>query len=751
MALTEVVRNEASDVYIAALRGMIGAINNILLERDRWGFRTLQECFGIDGDSAIYVPDHTKDQRRQSIERRCKDILEGPDCYDYFLRNVGYDFTILHEPYKTELKAYFAWRLSRLESRSYDWHTRSVRLIQFIADIYASSMGLDNALPRYLIEFGHPIESGNGNASTALRAIMEEWLKEHKLSTSSRTQLFRTRTSSSDATVIKKTYGSPLSMPANNLLFTLVILREKCLPLEKRNLILLEDVYPQDEVPEVNRKEPYIHFYGFRLPWLRNAARRFVLSKIEHKELSSSTIPSYIARLMFMETCLLEKYPTPQIDHITQTFVDEDFLNWGNGRKLSGKNWYADCTNMLRYASSYMNNCGWPQLSFDKRNLRRVDGDWPGGRAYQQKVENGMVPEEVVEQIFLKFGTLPIVCKRLLIIVRYTGMRCSDLHTLSFQCLKSDPDDPQFMLLTFYQSKVKRWNTKPLHIDDAAHALVIKAIVEQREDIIRDWGRETKYLFPNKSGDREVSLSRNYTREIIARWIIANDIRDKGGKIYEFGWHDFRHFYGTELALAGHDIVLIQMELGHVSADMTMVYINQRLKLKKKAVLEKGGGKFITIKGEVDDKIAELAVRKDAALSVDVPGGLCSLPGQIGEWCEHNRACFTCIYFRGDIEQLPFFEGERRSMTATLDRLISEVAEHEQNGRLRMAEIGRKRIIRIQEQLANVVNITTTIKSEGIYSGGSRKYERAACGSGGAECQKAASGRGNHQRNASKR
>jgi integrase len=96
---------------------------------------------------------------------------------------------------------------------------------------------------------------------------------------------------------------------------------------------------------------------------------------------------------------------------------------------------------------------------------------------------------------------------------------------------------------------------------------------------------------------------------------------------YNFGWHAFRHFYGTELALAGYDIHLIQMELGHASADMSMVYVNQRLRLRKKALLENGSGQFITIRGEVDNKIAELAMRKDAALTVDVPGGLCSLPG----------------------------------------------------------------------------------------------------------------------------
>ncbi|MFC1457069.1 tyrosine-type recombinase/integrase [Microvirga arabica] len=206
----------------------------------------------------------------------------------------------------------------------------------------------------------------------------------------------------------------------------------------------------------------------------------------------------------------------------------------------------------------------------------------------------------------------------------------------------------------------------------------------------------TRYLFPSVLGEEETVLDSSRTREIIGVWCNRNEIRDKTGKLYHFGWHAFRHFYGTELALAGYDIHLIQMELGHASADMSIVYVNQRLRLRKKALLEKGGGQFVTIRGEVDDKITELAMRKDATLTVDVPGGLCSLPGQIGEWCEHNGACFTCRYFRADMDQLPFFERKRRSMASTLRRLQAEVAAFEEKGQVRIAEIGRIRIGRTE-------------------------------------------------------
>ena len=661
----------------------------------------------------------------QSIQAEGRRIAEQGE--DRFLTGTGYDFSSVPEPYKTELKAFFAWRLTRPLTRSKEWHWRSVRLIEFCTDLASS---IDRPGP-CLIDYGHPIETGEGNGSTSLRGIFEAWLADNGWSTIPMAPPSITRHADGSRAVVAKEYRGPASMPANDVTFTLVVLREKLKPLEQRDLILLRDLYPTDDIADAPRRAPYVHFYQFRLGWLRDAARRFVLSKIEHRELSPRSLAGYIPRLALLEACLRETHADPRIGHVTQAFISETFLNWGNARQLVGKNWYADVCNMVQYASSYLTDKGWGDIKIDKRNLRRVEGMWPGGRGYQLKVAERIIPEDVVERMFQRLDSLDTGSKRLLILGRYTGMRSLDLHSLDFDCLKDDPDDPRFMILTFYQSKVKRWNTKPLLKEDAAHALVIKTIQDQQEDVCREWGRKTKYLFPMRWGDGETHLTANYSRDVINRWIITQGIHDKNGRPWEFGWHGLRHFYGTELALQGHDIALIQMELGHASADMTMVYINRRLQLKKKALLEKGGGKFIDIKGQVDERMADLAVRKDAALVVDVPGGLCALPGQLGEWCEHNRACMTCIHFRADVDQLAFFDQERGAITKTIARLKQEIADFRREGRSRMAEIGEKRLAHNEALLVNLSTIITTIKAEGTYRGDTRRYQRPACRGGG--------------------
>jgi integrase len=749
MALTVVQSNTAPDAYIGGLRSLLDAHSPALLARHRWGFLTLRDCFGIDETSQLYVGARSEGVA-DGIEQAGRRIAaQATD--DEFLYGVGYDFTQVPDPYRTELKAFFAWRLARPQTRSRPWHYRAVKLIEFCAQLASSTGAANTNAAKRLIDYGHPIESGDGNSSSALRAIMEDWLSGSGWSTITLTPKYAARLPDGTRTIIEKEYSGSSSMPANDLAFTLIVLREKMKPLEQRDLILLQDLYPEDEVPDAKRREPYIHFYKFSIGWMREAARRFVLSKIEHGELSPGTLGPYIARLALLETCLLEHHSHPSIEHVTPEFISETFLNWGNARGLVGKNWYADPCNMLQFAGAYLADRGWNDVRVDKRNYRRVEGQWPGGRGYQQQVEERIIPEEVVEQMFQKLDSLSPVVKRLLILGRYTGMRSIDLHAIDFDCLKEDPADGRFMILTFYQSKVKRWNTKPLLKEDAAHALVIRTIQGQQDEVRREWGVERKYLFPTRAGDGETHITAAHTRSEINRWIIEQSIHDKDGQPWEFGWHGLRHFYGTELALLGHDIALIQMELGHGSADMTMVYINRRLQLKKKALLEKGGGKFIDIKGQVDEKMGELALRKDAVLAVDVPGGLCALPGQVGEWCDHNRACLKCTYFRADVDQLAFFEAEKSAIAKTIDRLNGEVADFHQQGRKRMAEIGEKRVASNHELLSNVATIIETIRTEGSYSGSERRYQRPASRGGGEARPEAAGRRGGRPGDAAER
>ena len=729
------IAHKPSDPYVAGLLAFLGA-NPALLD-DRWSYRLLGEAFGIGPASSLF-------QKMPTIEARMARGAAaagqdgGPGASAF---SAAYDFTAVPEPYKTELKAYFWWMLQYPENHNHRWKQRAARLIPFCTDLAATAA----ALP-YLIDYGSTIEgSGGRKGETRLRRMFEDWLTGKGYAMSRPTKSWVVRT---EAGLEARHYSAvPFqTAPASALGRALVILRERMKPLDQRDVVLLDDVFDREDIPGCARSDPYIAFYNFRLPWLRDIARRHMIYRFQHRELAVGTLRSYSSNLRRVEECLLDLHADPRIEHIDQSFLDEDFLRWGNAtRKLAGRNWYMWPFNMLDWAYSHLER-DWQPLKFNRRNFRRLANPTPNGANYDNNMSGKMVPEVVMEQILSKRDLLPPQYKRMLIIERYTGMRGSDLHSLAFDCLRSDPTDKEFMIITFWQSKTKTENSKPLHKEDAAHALVIEVIRQQQNEVRQRFGRDLPYLFPTKQGDKISHLHLNVSRMFLANWCVEHDIRDEQGKLYKFKWHAFRHYYATEMALGGADVHLIQMELGHTSPRMAVYYVNERLKLRKKALIEKGGGRFIDIEGAVDERAAEIALRKES-LSVDVPGGLCGMAGQLGEWCENNRACFTCQHFRADVEQIAFFEKEKATLGRTISRLQAEVEGYERGGKTRMAEIGRKRLDRSRKALEHVGTIVAAIKDKGAFHGSEPKQRRSGGSGGGAECARPASDRNCHSRN----
>ena len=280
------------------------------------------------------------------------------------------------------------------------------------------------------------------------------------------------------------------------------------------------------------------------------------------------------------------------------------------------------------------------------------------------------------------------------------------------------------MLLTFWQNKVRKWNDKPLHKQNPAHAEIINIIELQRERILKENGRPTKYLFPTFSGAQESFLDPSYSMKQIKLQCVKQGILADDGAALSFSWHPLRHTKGTSLAEEGHDILSIMMELGHTSPDMATVYINNRLELKKKALLEHGGGRFYTIEGQVDERMSTLMVRKDQISATRVCGGACVMPAQIGDWCEHANACYTCKQYRADAKDVGFFKVERSAIIKLIEEQEHEVETLEEHGRTRMSEITTRRLKKNIEIVKNLETIIAAIEADGAYAGTEQKFKQ---------------------------
>ncbi|MGP9579075.1 tyrosine-type recombinase/integrase [Halomonas sp. AOP42-E1-40] len=532
-----------------------------------------------------------------------------------------------------------------------------------------------------------------------------------------------------DNKVIEKEYFSARITVIGEMHKGVLIQKEQFKPLERRMIVYLNDLYSEDDYrfKDAQRtRDKYLNFYRYP-EWLRDAVRFHVVQKIQHGELAPSTLVGYMGRFINFRDFMHEKFEDPTPSLITDILIEDEFLAWGNRKGLSGKNWFTDTVAMLQTASREFPT-DWPSLSVSKRAARKVKKvhykEGLGRVGYFNEGVGRSYSQRIIDELQVAIKDAPSPVPQVFALILATGMRAEDGHSVLFDCLQEDPDDKNFMILHFWQNKVKKWNRKPLYKTDASHAVLIGIIEEQRKSIVRRYGSPTKYLFPNMTGSQENFISQHWTMSVIKRRAIENGIKNKEGSPLSFSWHPLRHTMGTSLAQNGHDILNIMMELGHTSPDMATVYVNNRLELKKKALLEKGGGRFYTIHGGVDDKIGELLVRKEQLAATRVCGGACSMPAQIGDWCEHANACYTCKHFRADAKDVEFFKSERIAMESLIQEQQEESVEFAESGKERMSEITSRRLRKNKEVYASLGNIITAIDEDGSFRGKEQKVKQ---------------------------
>lgn len=86
---------------------------------------------------------------------------------------------------------------------------------------------------------------------------------------------------------------------------------------------------PQTTSAIYKHREAHFNFCRLRLPWLRDAARAYLLDKIDHQEFGHASVGRNIAEFTLLERCLSATHAAPAPHHVTQAFVASTFLNWG--------------------------------------------------------------------------------------------------------------------------------------------------------------------------------------------------------------------------------------------------------------------------------------------------------------------------------------------------------------------------------------------------------------------------------------
>ena len=140
---------------------------------------------------------------------------------------------------------------------------------------------------------------------------------------------------------------------------------------------------------------------------------------------------------------------------------------------------------------------------------------------------------------------------RCMLIHQMMGTRISDTLTLRKNCLLKEND--QYMV-EIYQVKTHRYK-KPISKELAE---LIQRSIEYTEERFGD----TKYIFVNEN-DSSRPLQYMTIKTSIVSMIQQKQLKDDHGKLFGFGTHMFRRYYGVKLTEMHLDDWTIARLLGH--------------------------------------------------------------------------------------------------------------------------------------------------------------------------------------------
>jgi integrase/recombinase XerD len=391
-----------------------------------------------------------------------------------------------------------------------------------------------------------------------------------------------------------------------------------------------------------------LNFESIKQLWLKDAAKTFLRYSLNI--CSYGNCANRIDAIKTFSRFISEEYSILQPQDIKRQIII-DYLSYLHRQK------YAEETlrNKLVHLGVFFEYCLIEKLLplKDKFLIRREDT--PATR----KAKPRFIPDEVLSQLNQYIEKLPNHYRRMVIVFQYSGMRISELCTLSFDCLYKSQDS---WYLKYFQLKMKKEHIIPVISD-----CVVQAIKEQQEFITKEWGSGCAYLFPYPKGHNVKELrpvkQRSFCNALNDLSVEFN-ICTASGQNWHFTGHQFRHTVGTSMINSGVPQHIVQRYLGHESPEMTMVYAHIHDETLRKEVEKYHESRVVNFQGEaveLEETILssndDLEWFKKNVQARALEHGYCARPKVLGD-CDIPGfdGCYNCPHWRTNKNFLPILK-----------------------------------------------------------------------------------------------
>jgi integrase len=346
-------------------------------------------------------------------------------------------------------------------------------------------------------------------------------------------------------------------------------------------------------------------------------------------------------------------------------------------------------------------------------------------RARSQQIK--YIPQTVLNQLDTHLHHLPTVYIPIVILLRASGWRSSDVLYLKWEnCLEQDGE--KYWLVGDIQKTRVLGHKIPITKEVAAVVLAQIAWVNQQ---YIEGENPKGWLFPaSKKTPRKTPrflngnpLDARGVNQALNRLAAKHAILDEQGKLFHFRLHAFRHTKAVELINNGMSLVLVQQWMAHASPEMTLIYArildetmhNQWEKTVQHGIVQFNEGRPVHVPGKKmltvlnEPQTFDPERVRDYRHNTKLPVGNCVKPPKL--ICKFTELpCFHCPAYVLTPEDLPALEAYEQ-------RVLERIEIGNQAGNAYWTLVNQKNLDeRIRPAIAMLRQGQTVAKSE--------KYER---------------------------
>ncbi len=404
-----------------------------------------------------------------------------------------------------------------------------------------------------------------------------------------------------------------------------------------------------------------LNFTHIPVPF-RSLAKRYMKFKIATRSYAQCSIDLRALRLFF---CFIHKLqPNWQDLNALSRKEIEKYLSWYYSHTKNLKSAHVKYLFCIRGFLEYIQMAQYPESPEAPVYLLILKEDIPKKPGYSEN-DVKYIPEGVIEQLDDHLNKLSPRYIPIIILLRATGWRISDILNLKYDTCIERTKQGWYICGDIIKTQILNHRV-PITDEVAA---VVQTVIEETRTKSTSENNPKKYLFVRFDGRRKgYPPWSGSIRRALNRLAKQYNIVDSKGRTFEFKNHAFRHTKAIELINNGMRLVHVQKWMAHVSPEMTLHYakiFDETMRKSWEEATKKGLFRIdetgliekIDISDIQDEDVIEWEYIRYNLDAVSLPLGYCMKPTK-QECATQLNPCLTCRSFCTTTDFIPQFEQE---------------------------------------------------------------------------------------------